>query len=69
MLQAGLDLVTLKLIAIAVFLFFTSPVSAYALGNAALLGGYVPDAAELPGDAAPGRSPSGDGATGPEADA
>jgi multicomponent Na+:H+ antiporter subunit G len=69
MLQAGLDLVTLKLGAIAVFLFFTSPVSAYALGNAALLGGYLPDAVELPGGAAPARGGSGQDAIDPEADA
>lgn len=42
MLQAGLSLATLKLAAIMIFLMFTSPVSSYALGNAALLSGYQP---------------------------
>lgn len=36
-LQAGLSLVLVKLLAILVFLFVTSPTSAYALANAALL--------------------------------
>lgn len=38
-LQSGLDLTSLKLGAITIFLLFTSPVSAYALANAALSGG------------------------------
>lgn len=42
MLQYGLSLATLKLCAIAIFLLFTSPVSSYALGNAALLSGHQP---------------------------
>lgn len=42
MLQYGLSLATLKLCAIAIFLLFTSPVSTYALGNAALLSGHNP---------------------------
>ncbi len=42
MLQYGLSLATLKLCAIAIFLLFTSPVSTYALGNAALLSGHKP---------------------------
>lgn len=53
MLNAGLSLVTLKLAAIAIFLFFTSPVSAYALGNAALMSGHKPygvDTVEATGD-------------------
>jgi len=36
MLQVGFSLITLKLGAILIFLVFTSPVSAYALANAAL---------------------------------
>ncbi|GJM09205.1 MAG: hypothetical protein DHS20C11_14810 [Lysobacteraceae bacterium] len=40
--KAGFTLVTLKLGIVAVFLLFTSPVSAYALGNAALVAGYRP---------------------------
>lgn len=42
MLQAPLGLITLKLAAIGLFLIFTSPVSAYALANAALLSGHEP---------------------------
>lgn len=42
MLQGGASLATLKLAAIAIFLLFTSPVSSYALGNAALLSGHQP---------------------------
>ncbi len=42
MLQGGASLETLKLCAIAIFLLFTSPVSAYALGNAAWLSGHRP---------------------------
>ena len=42
MLQAGFSLITLKLIAILVFLVFTSPVSGYALANAATLAGLLP---------------------------
>jgi len=53
MLQYGLSLATLKLCAIAIFLLFTSPVSTYALGNAALLSGHKPlmtDAEETAAD-------------------
>ena len=42
MLQAGLSLVTLKLVLILVFLLFTAPTAAHALAHAALLGGVVP---------------------------
>ena len=42
MLQGGASLATLKLGAIAIFLLLTSPVSSYALGNAALLSGLQP---------------------------
>ena len=42
MLQAGFELVTLKLAAILVFLLLTSPVSGYALANSALLSGHRP---------------------------
>jgi multicomponent Na+:H+ antiporter subunit G len=42
MLQSGASLATLKLAAIGVFLLLTSPVAAYALGNAALLSGHEP---------------------------
>lgn len=39
MLQFGLTLATLKLAAIALFLFMTNPTASYALGHAALLAG------------------------------
>jgi len=41
-LQSGLTLASLKILAIAFFLLFTSPVASYALGNAALLSGHKP---------------------------
>ena len=44
MLQAGLSLVTIKLVAILLFLLITSPTSSYALASAALLAGIKPDA-------------------------
>lgn len=47
MLQAGLSLVTIKLIAILVFLLLTGPTATYALANAALLSGMKPDANEM----------------------
>ena len=40
MLQAGLTLATVKLLAILLFLLLTSPTSSYALANAALLASY-----------------------------
>lgn len=46
-LQAGLSLAALKLFAIMVFLLLTCPTAAYALANAARLGGLPP---ELSGD-------------------
>jgi multicomponent Na+:H+ antiporter subunit G len=42
-LQAGLTLATIKLVAIMVFLLLTCPTAAYALANAARLSGRVPD--------------------------
>jgi multicomponent Na+:H+ antiporter subunit G len=44
MLQAGLSLPTLKLLAIMLFLLLTGPTATYALANAALLSGLKPDA-------------------------
>ena len=44
MLQAGLTLATIKLVAILAFLLLTSPTASYALANAALLSGMKPDA-------------------------
>ncbi|MEM9302455.1 MAG: monovalent cation/H(+) antiporter subunit G [Pseudomonadota bacterium] len=46
MVQAGFSLMTLKLIAVTLFLLFTNPVSAYALANAALLSGLEPKLAD-----------------------
>lgn len=46
MLQAGLSLVTLKLLFIAALLFFTSPVITHALAQAALHAGIEPELAE-----------------------
>lgn len=42
MLQAGASLVTIKLIIIALFLFFTTPTATHALAKAALHGGAKP---------------------------
>lgn len=42
MFQAGLSLVTVKLILIVVFILFTSPVTTHALARAALHGGVAP---------------------------
>jgi len=44
MVQAGLTLATIKLVAILLFLLITSPTSSYALANAAMLAGIKPDA-------------------------
>ena len=43
MLQAGLSLATVKLIAILIFLLLTGPKASYAIANAALLSGMKPD--------------------------
>ncbi len=42
MVQAGLSLVTLKLLFLLLFLWFTAPVATHALARAALLAGYKP---------------------------
>lgn len=47
MLQAGLSLATIKLVAILVFLLITSPTSSYALASAALIAGIRPEAGRL----------------------
>jgi multisubunit Na+/H+ antiporter MnhG subunit len=58
MFQGGLALVTVKLLLIFGFLWFSSPVSTYALARAALAGGQepywaeeldLPDTARIPG--------------------
>ena len=46
MLQAGLSLVTVKLVLIGAFLFFTSPTSTHAIANAAFTAGLKPSVAE-----------------------
>lgn len=48
MFQAGPDLVTVKLILIGVFLFFTSPTSTHAIANAALVAGLKPQGTDVP---------------------
>ena len=42
MVQAGLSLVTVKLVLIIVFILFTSPATTHALARAAILGGVKP---------------------------
>jgi len=51
MLQAGISLATVKLLAILVFLLFTGPTATYALANSALLSGLKPEIAEPRDDA------------------
>jgi multicomponent Na+:H+ antiporter subunit G len=50
MLQGGLTLATIKLVAIVLFLMVTGPTATYALANAALLSGRLPAKADLPED-------------------
>jgi multicomponent Na+:H+ antiporter subunit G len=62
MLQAGLDLVTLKLLFILILFFFMAPVATHALAQAALHAGIEPQLAEdrtdrLDGREAEGRQP------------
>jgi multicomponent Na+:H+ antiporter subunit G len=42
-LQAGFTLVTVKLLLIGIFLFFTTPTASHAVAHAALIGGLSPD--------------------------
>lgn len=60
-LQAGFSLVTVKLIAIGIFLFITGPTATHAVANAALVTGWRPRPAEgLPEpEDAPYRETSG----------
>ncbi len=46
MVQAGFSLVTVKLLLIGAFLFFTSPTSTHAIANAAFTSGLKPQAAD-----------------------
>lgn len=48
MVQAGFSLVTIKLVLIGAFMFFTSPTSTHAIANAALVAGLKPERAKLP---------------------
>ena len=43
MLQGGLTLTTVKLLLMFIFIMFASPTSSYALANAALSQGVVPE--------------------------
>ena len=56
-LQAGLSLASLKLLAIFLFLFLTSPTASYALVNAALLAGLKPKVRNETGIDLPEASP------------
>jgi multicomponent Na+:H+ antiporter subunit G len=54
LLQGGLTLAPVKLLAIFLFLFLTSPTASYALANAALLAGLKPKARNETGVKLPG---------------
>ena len=56
MVQAGLTLATVKLLAILVFLLLTGPTATYALANAALLSGMRPSAKPLEANRQEGES-------------
>jgi multicomponent Na+:H+ antiporter subunit G len=57
LLQSDLTLAPVKLLAIFLFLFLTSPTASYALANAALLAGLEPKARNETGRAIPGKGP------------
>ncbi len=48
MVQAGFSLITVKLLLIGAFMFFTSPTSTHAIANAALVAGLKPERADVP---------------------
>ncbi len=50
MLQAGLSMVTVKLVLILLFLLFTSPTATHALAHAAFTGGMRPQTKQDPAD-------------------
>jgi multicomponent Na+:H+ antiporter subunit G len=50
MLQAGLTLVAVKLLMVAVLILFTSPTASHALARTALLRGLAPELADRPAD-------------------
>jgi multicomponent Na+:H+ antiporter subunit G len=57
MVHSGLNLATVKLLLILVFLLFTAPVASYAVANTALIAGLKP---KLDGDdTAPAAQPAG----------
>ncbi len=56
MLQAGFTLVSVKLLAIMLFLLLTGPTATYALANAALLSGLKPNARNSGGGVAGGQA-------------
>lgn len=53
LLQSGFNLVSIKLIAILLFLLLTGPTAANALASAALLAGKIPDEQEPTGEENP----------------
>lgn len=55
MIQAGITMVTVKLILIVAFLLFTGPTATHALARAALHGGETPKVAEQ-GETAPSKT-------------
>ncbi len=55
MIQAGLGIVTLKLVLIVIFILFTSPTATHALARAALHGGVRPRQGEIPEDEDPSQ--------------
>ena len=57
MFQGGLSLVTVKLILILLFVFYTSPTTTYALARACLYGGIEPRASRKDSDGEPPSSP------------
>ncbi len=58
MFQAGLTLITGKLLLILVFVFFTSPTSTYALARAAINGGLVAEVEDDDGSSKQEAGPS-----------
>ncbi len=49
-LQAGWTMVTVKLVLVGIFLFFTAPTASHAVAHASLLGGLSPDRGAEPDD-------------------
>ena len=47
-LQAGLSLVSVKLVLIGIFLFITGPTATHAVANAALVSGFLPKGKKVP---------------------